>query len=192
MFCPMCGAPNEDDSIFCGNCGAALDPDAIPEVESSAVEEALEVEQVPEAAEEPEGEFLPDEPSEVMIPEDEFFQDEPKAEVLAPPPPPPPPPHKAPPRPPAAGLPTSGLAIASVVLGIGGLTLLPLLGSIVAIVFGYMARNDIRKRPGEVTGEGLATAGIVLGWISIGLSLLGLLFVGGFTVCGFCGAIAGS
>ncbi len=30
MFCPMCGAPNEDDAVFCGNCGAALKPDVPP------------------------------------------------------------------------------------------------------------------------------------------------------------------
>jgi hypothetical protein len=189
MFCPMCGAPNEDDSIFCGNCGAALEPDALPaEVEGSTAEESQAGEPLAATADKAGDEFLADEPPNEAPSEDEFFLDEPQAEVLAPPPPPA---YQPSPRAAAAGVPTSGLAIASLVLGIGGLTLLPLLGSIVAIVFGYMARNDIRKRPGEVTGEGLATAGIVLGWISIGLSLLGILFLGGFTVCGLCGAVAG-
>ena len=43
MFCPMCGAPNEDDSVFCGNCGAVLNPDEVPaEVGAEAGEEAAE------------------------------------------------------------------------------------------------------------------------------------------------------
>jgi predicted acyltransferase len=83
---------------------------------------------------------------------------------------------------------TSGLAIASLVTGIGGLTVIPLLGSIVAIILGYMARNDIRQRSGQVTGEGMATAGIVMGWIGIGLGVLGLLGIVGFSICGICGA----
>jgi hypothetical protein len=52
-----------------------------------------------------------------------------------------------------------------------------------------MARNDIRRRPGEVSGDGIAMAGIVLGWIAVGLSVLGLLLFGGLAVCGVCGAI---
>ena len=51
-----------------------------------------------------------------------------------------------------------------------------------------MARNDIRRRPGEVSGEGIAMAGIVLGWIAVVLSVLGLLLLGGLAVCGVCGA----
>jgi hypothetical protein len=81
------------------------------------------------------------------------------------------------------------MAIASLVLGIGGLTILPLLGSILAIVFGYLARSDIRKRPDEVSGDGLALTGIVLGWISVGLALAGLLVFGGIALCGLCGGL---
>ncbi len=53
---------------------------------------------------------------------------------------------------------TSGLAVASLVLGIVGLTLVPLLASIAALLFGYAARGDIRRNP-NLTGDGLATAG---------------------------------
>jgi hypothetical protein len=58
---------------------------------------------------------------------------------------------------------TNGLAIASMVLGI---LWLYWIGSILALVFGYIARNQIRER-GE-SGGGMATAGIVLGWIGVG------------------------
>jgi hypothetical protein len=67
---------------------------------------------------------------------------------------------------------TNGLAIASMVLGI---LWLYWIGSILALVFGYIARNQIRER-GE-TGDGMAIAGIVLGWIGVGI--LGLVVLTG-------------
>jgi uncharacterized membrane protein len=104
-------------------------------------------------------------------------------------PPPAPPAYPAPARTTAGAAPTSGLAIASLALAVGGLTILPLLGSIVAIILGYMARKEIRRRPGELSGDGIATAGIVLGWIAVAVSVLGLLLVGGLGICGICGAM---
>ena len=68
---------------------------------------------------------------------------------------------------------TSGAAIASLVLGIVGVTVFPLIPSIFAIIFGGRAREEMRD-PG-VTGEGLATAGIILGWIGVALGALGLV-----------------
>ena len=55
-------------------------------------------------------------------------------------------------------------AIASVLLGTVGL-LLPVAASIVAIVLGYRARSEIAEGPQR--GEGLATAGIILGWSGV-------------------------
>ena len=112
--------------------------------------------------------------------------EEARVEVIPAPPPPPPPPRAYV----SSAVQTSGLAIASLVTGIGGLTVIPLLGSIVAIILGYMARNDIRQRSGQVTGAGMATAGIVMGWIGIGLAVLGLLGIVGFSICGICGAFS--
>ncbi len=65
---------------------------------------------------------------------------------------------------------TNGLAVASMVLGI---IWLYWIGSVLALVFGYVARSQIRER-GE-TGDGMAIAGIVLGWIGVGFLGLGLL-----------------
>ena len=179
MFCPQCGAPNEDDAIFCGNCGAVLNPDEVP----------AQVEGKPEA------EKAPDEVKAEAGLDNLEFPALDKPPVAAPPlPPPPPPPPVRPPQPAttAGTVATSGLAIASLLLGIGGLTILPLLGGILAIIFGYMARKDIRQRPGLVSGDGLAVAGIVLGWIAVGLAVLGLLVGGAVTVCGLCGAFGSS
>jgi hypothetical protein len=79
-----------------------------------------------------------------------------------------------------AGLPasegTSGNAIASLVLGIAGLVIFPLVPSILAIVLGQSAKRDIRQRPG-LGGEGLATAGIVLGWVGVVLVTLAVVLI---------------
>jgi Domain of unknown function (DUF4190) len=66
---------------------------------------------------------------------------------------------------------TNGMAIASMVLGI---LWLYWIGSILALVFGYVAKRQIQER-GEA-GGGMATAGIVLGWIGVGFFALFVLF----------------
>ncbi len=82
--------------------------------------------------------------------------------------------------------PNSSMAIVSLVMGILGLSLLPILGSIVAVVTGYMARNEIRQSMGNLSGEGLATAGLILGWVGIGLAVLGLCIGGAFILVPLC------
>jgi hypothetical protein len=44
-------------------------------------------------------------------------------------------------------------------------------GSILALVFGYMARKQIAESGGKESGSGMATAGIVLGWIGVGIAI---------------------
>jgi Domain of unknown function (DUF4190) len=75
--------------------------------------------------------------------------------------------------PPYAGAPappTNGMAVAALVLGAVWLFWI---GSVLALVFGYVARSQIR-RTGE-GGDGLAVAGIVLGWVGIGFLTLGVI-----------------
>ena len=60
----------------------------------------------------------------------------------------------------------NGFAIASMVLGI---LWLYWVGSILALVFGYIARKQIRESIPSQTGGGMAVAGIVLGWIGVGV-----------------------
>ena len=78
---------------------------------------------------------------------------------------------------------TSNLAIISLVSGILGWTLVPWLGSIVAIITGHMARAEIRRNPDTMEGDGMAVGGLVLGWLSIVLTVLVvigiILFFGG-------------
>jgi len=73
--------------------------------------------------------------------------------------------------PPPTGLRTSTNAIVSLIAGITGWTLLPMLGSIVAIIFGYIAKSEIKKSNGMVTGNGMATAGLILGYVSVAMGI---------------------
>jgi len=73
--------------------------------------------------------------------------------------------------------PTSSLAIASLVSGILGWTLLPFVGTLVAIVTGHMARAEIRRSQGMVAGDGLAVGGLVLGWLSAALWVVGIVVI---------------
>ncbi|MFC4857422.1 DUF4190 domain-containing protein [Actinophytocola glycyrrhizae] len=74
------------------------------------------------------------------------------------------------PYPPARS--TNGMAIASMVLGI---LWVYWIGSILALIFGYLALNEIRRS--KQAGEGMAIAGIVLGWIGVGVLAIVLLMV---------------
>jgi hypothetical protein len=70
-------------------------------------------------------------------------------------------------------LPSSTLAMVSLISGIVGFTLLPLIGGIVALITGYMARGETRSIPPKASGDGMATAGIIMGWIQLGLVVVG-------------------
>lgn len=98
---------------------------------------------------------------------------------------------QAPPPPPQ----TNGLAIASLVLSLLGLVgILPLLGTILGLIFGYSARNQIVQSRGTQGGEGLAKAGIIIGWVTLGIWALGICAAlifgvavpGGLASCGLC------
>ena len=57
---------------------------------------------------------------------------------------------------------------------------MPKIGSILALVFGYIAKREIRESSEPIEGNGLATAGIVLGWVGIGTLtvVIGLIMLG--------------
>lgn len=68
----------------------------------------------------------------------------------------------------------SALAVISLVAGILGWTLLPFLGSLVAIVTGHMARKEIRQNP-ALEGDTMAIIGLVLGWVAVIGTVLAIL-----------------
>src|SRR5277367_929149 len=67
---------------------------------------------------------------------------------------------------------TSGKAIASLIMAI--LIFIPF-SAVVAIVLGHLSLSEIRKSAGRLTGEGLAKAGLILGYAEIALIPLVLI-----------------
>jgi hypothetical protein len=101
-------------------------------------------------------------------------------------PPPPPPGYGSPPYahpgmvpqgypayPPAVQT-TNGFSIASLVLGIVWVFGL---GAILAVIFGFVARKQIRESGGRQGGGGMALAGIILGFVGIAGLILWIVFV---------------
>lgn len=79
---------------------------------------------------------------------------------------------------------TSTLAIVSLVFGILCWVGLPFIGALVAIICGHGARGEIRRAPpGTIEGDGMALAGLILGWvhlfIAIAFVFVVFLFLGG-------------
>jgi Domain of unknown function (DUF4190) len=99
-------------------------------------------------------------------------------------PPPLPPPTLVSPA--ATSRPTNTLAVISLIAGIVSWLLLPFVGGLAAIICGHMARGEIRRSNGTMEGDGLAVAGLVLGWINVVLCVLTVaaivLFFGGLAV----------
>ncbi len=81
----------------------------------------------------------------------------------------------------AAGVPQSnGLATASLILGICSI-LFGILTAIPAVITGHIALNRIKANPALADSRGQAIAGLVLGYVIGGLTIL---CVGGFLVLG--------
>jgi phosphate/sulfate permease len=62
-------------------------------------------------------------------------------------------------------------------MGILGWIFLPVVGGIIAIITGHLAKKEIRQSDGLLGGDGLATAGLVLGYANLVLGLCGCLFL---------------
>jgi len=75
---------------------------------------------------------------------------------------------------------TSGAAIASLVLGILSFLLCPIIGSIAAIICGHIARGNIRKSSGTLSGDGMALAGLIMGYL--GFAFIGLAIFAGMAL----------
>lgn len=82
--------------------------------------------------------------------------------------------------------PANGLAIASMVCGIASVPLTCTYGfgiipAILAVVFGHIARGQLRR--GKGGGEGMALAGLILGYIMVALAIIFIaLIIVGITV----------
>lgn len=82
-------------------------------------------------------------------------------------------------QPPVAGLgQNKTLAIVSLVCGILSLTCCGPFTGIAALVTGFMAKNNVDANPQQYDGRGLAIAGMIMGGISLVLTVLWIIFAG--------------
>jgi len=80
----------------------------------------------------------------------------------------------------------STTAIISLVFGVVCWVAIPFIGALVAVICGHVARGEIRRAPpGSIDGEGMAIAGMILGYAH--LALIAFLLV---VVFGFLGGLA--
>src|SRR5438094_10335517 len=87
-------------------------------------------------------------------------------EITAPPPPVPQPVPR-----------TAPAAIWSLVLAILSFTCGWLFTAIPAVICGHVARSKIRKSGGALGGKGIATAGLILGYIALVVGVMGIPFL---------------
>jgi hypothetical protein len=190
MKCPVCDADIDEGMTFCANCGSRITQPAGEGAKTIKIPSNPYDTQPP-----PEAPTLEPAPQPVSAPPS-----------YAPPYTPPPqsstspqpynPPAPQPYTPPvytgagytqAAGPPTSTTAIVSLVFGILSWVVLFGIGPIVAIITGHMARNEINKSNGQLSGSGMAVAGLVLGYAQLILIVLGCIL---FLIIGIFAAAA--
>jgi hypothetical protein len=71
---------------------------------------------------------------------------------------------------------TSGMAIASLICGICALACYGLPG-IAAVILGHLARGQIKREPERYGGNGIATAGLILGYCWCALIFIALVII---------------
>ena len=64
------------------------------------------------------------------------------------------------------------LAAASLVCGLLTWFVVPFFGALAAVITGHLARKQIRESQGEMSGDGMAVAGLILGYTQLGVILL--------------------
>jgi hypothetical protein len=69
---------------------------------------------------------------------------------------------------------TNGMAIASLILGA---LWLYWIGSVLALIFGYIGKSQIDNSGDTQDGRGMAIAGIVLGWIGVAVLVIVLIAI---------------
>lgn len=87
---------------------------------------------------------------------------------------------------------TSTWAIVSLVSSILSWMGLFGIGGIAGIICGHIAKNEIRNSQNTVSGDGLATAGLILGYANVALTILAIIAVIvlpilGVAICGGAG-----
>ncbi len=189
MTCPVCGADNETGSAFCYRCGSALKPSPAatgPTVNlgsaATNVDDPESGARVYDAPAQPPRSMMAEPPQSSSGAAAAATDASAQAGGYALP---------------ANSMPAytvpssvgtapqqSNSALISMILGITSLVLFVLLlcvfflsplsavAGVPAVILGRNARREIQASGGQLTGDGMALAGIIMGWINIGLSLL--------------------
>lgn len=79
-----------------------------------------------------------------------------------------------------------GLAVAALILGlvgfvfnwIPGLSIIGIICGILAIIFAITSKSKIKNSNGELSGSGMATAGLILGIIVVAFYIIALIACG--------------
>src|SRR5262249_2858392 len=69
---------------------------------------------------------------------------------------------------------TPAIAICSLILAVFSFTCGWLFTAIPAVISGHVARSKIRNSGGALAGRGIATAGLILGYIALVLGIMGI------------------
>jgi hypothetical protein len=89
--------------------------------------------------------------------------------------------------------PTNGLAVASLVCScVGFIPFLFGVPCVLGIIFGFVSRSRIRRSNGTLGGDGLALAGIIVGFSLIGIFIIAVILLaifGGIHSCGGSGSL---
>lgn len=145
MNCSTCGVELVPGALFCPNCGARVAAPSSASAPTSGLPPSYDSPAQPRP--------LTDGPPAPIAPQ----WAAPGASPYGPPSPP-----------------NSTAALVSLIFGILSWVMLPLIGPIVAVVAGHMARAEIRSANGQVGGGGMALAGLVLGYLQIALIVLAI------------------
>ena len=82
-------------------------------------------------------------------------------------------------------IPTEGKATASMVLGILSVVCIGIFAGIPAIILGHMARKNIRSSLGRLKGDGMALAGIIMGYVSVAYTCVMLIIIAAIAIPNF-------
>lgn len=67
--------------------------------------------------------------------------------------------------------PNSTLSLTSLIMGILGWFFIPVVGAIIAVITGHLAKKEIKESDGALGGDTMATIGLVLGYSHLALIL---------------------
>jgi hypothetical protein len=74
-------------------------------------------------------------------------------------------------------LPLNSMAVVSFILGLTSYFMIPVLGAIGAVITGHLAKQEMKTKPYTYSGEGFATAGLILGYAHLALTMITIVFV---------------